>query len=142
MSSFSVSVHPTDPAVPLGLEVWLDNTCVFDCAHVDRVRQITHEFAEDEGNHTIGLVLKNKLPEHTHIDSSGKITQDALLKFDSFMLEDFDCTQVLLDSAQYTHNFNGTGNDVTETFTGVAGCNGKVTLEFSTPVYLWLLESM
>ena len=44
--------------------------------------------------------------------------------------------------ANYTHNFNGTGPYVVEPFSNSMGCNGTVSLKFTTPVYLWLLEHM
>jgi hypothetical protein len=42
----------------------------------------------------------------------------------------------------YTHNFNDTQPEIQDTFHGIAGCNGTISLQFNTPVYLWLLENM
>jgi len=44
--------------------------------------------------------------------------------------------------AQYQHDFNGTGNPTIDKFYGEMGCNGTVSLKFTTPIYLWLLENM
>jgi hypothetical protein len=47
-----------------------------------------------------------------------------------------------IDQLVYEHNANGTGPLVQDKFYGEMGCNGTVTLEFSSPTYLWLLEQM
>jgi hypothetical protein len=44
--------------------------------------------------------------------------------------------------AKYQHDFNGTGKLTTQNFYGELGCNGTVSLKFSTPIYIWLLENM
>jgi len=49
---------------------------------------------------------------------------------------------VFIDHATYTHNFNGTQAETTDKFYGEMGCNGTVSLRFTTPIYLWLLETM
>jgi hypothetical protein len=53
-----------------------------------------------------------------------------------------DVNQLFLDKCVYTHNFNGTRPEITDTFFGIAGCNGTISFSFSTPIYLWLLENM
>jgi hypothetical protein len=42
----------------------------------------------------------------------------------------------------YYHDFNGAELLAEHNFFGVMGCNGYVSLKFSTPIYLWLLENM
>ena len=37
---------------------------------------------------------------------------------------------------------NGTQESVDDDFFGTMGCNGTVRLKFSSPVYLWLLETV
>jgi hypothetical protein len=49
---------------------------------------------------------------------------------------------MITQQATYTHNFNGAGAETQEKFYGEIGCNGIVSLKFSTPIYLWLLEHM
>jgi hypothetical protein len=49
---------------------------------------------------------------------------------------------VLLNKAVYTHDFNGSQPPVDDKFFGDLGCNGTVSLKFTAPTYLWLLENM
>ena len=51
-------------------------------------------------------------------------------------------TNMFVEQAVYTHDFNGTSKATENKFYGELGCNGTVSLKFSTPMYLWLLEHM
>ena len=53
-----------------------------------------------------------------------------------------DIKITFLDKTVYSHDFNGTQSMVNDSFHGRAGCNGTMSLKFSTPMYLWLLENM
>ena len=139
---FSCVVAPSDTAVPLGCEIWIDNTCVFDQEQVSKKVDVDHEFSDDDGEHVLRITLKNKLPEHTRVDDQNNIVSDALLSVTEISFDEIDCTQIVQDLAIYRHNFNGTGLDIEDQFFGDLGCNGVVELKFTTPVYLWLLESM
>jgi hypothetical protein len=47
------------------------------------------------------------------------------------------------EQAEYHHDCNGTAQQVIlDKFYREMGCNGTVSLKFTTPVYLWLLENM
>jgi hypothetical protein len=83
-----------------------------------------------------------KLPEHTKVDEQGNIVQDAVLKIDGVKFDDIEIDQLLSEQAVYQHDFNGNGPQVQEKFYGAMGCCGRVTLQFESPVYLWLLENL
>ena len=139
---FSCTVAPDNGTVPLGCEIWIDDTCVFDQAHVAQPTDVAHEFSDDDGEHTLRIKLKNKLPEHTQVDDQGNILSDALLTVSDISFDAIDCTQIVQDHAVYRHDFNGTGTEIQDQFFGDMGCNGTAELKFTTPVYLWLLENM
>ena len=141
-TKFSVTITPSDPAVPLGMEVWLDGDKIFDQAHVSQAETFNHDLNDQDGDHELQFVLKNKLRKHTQLDADKNIIKDARIKIDNIMFEEIDVKQIVIDQAEYRHNFNGHGVDTTEKFYGEMGCNGTVTLKFSTPIYLWLLEKM
>jgi hypothetical protein len=140
--SLSVDIESTNPLIPLGVEAWLDNEKLYDSNWVKEPVSIEHTVSDSEANHELRLVLKNKLPNHTKIDEHGNIIEDALLMFKNFKLDGIELGQIVYQNATYTHNFNGNGELVTEKFLEQVGCNGTVTLKFTTPVYLWLLENM
>lgn len=141
-AKFGFSITPSDPAVPLGLEVWLDGDKIFDRAHVSQSETFEHDLSDQDGEHELQFVLKNKLRQHTQLDADKNIIKDAKIQIDNIMFEEIDIKQIVITQAEYRHNFNGHGADTTEKFYGEMGCNGTVTLKFSTPVYLWLLEKM
>ena len=142
-STFSCDIGTTDPTVPLGIEIWFDDQCFFDQVHVQESHTIKYEFNDDDdAEHTLRFVLKNKLSTHTIIDSDEKIISDAVLTINNISFEDIACQYLTTKLAEYQHNFNGTGAETQQKFYGSMGCNGTVTLKFSTPIYIWLLENL
>jgi hypothetical protein len=65
-----------------------------------------------------------------------------MLTISNISIDDIDIDQLLIEKAEYTHDFNGSQDTITDKFYGDMGCNGTVTFEFTTPFYLWLLENM
>ena len=138
--SFCCSITPTNAAVPLGLEIWLDNQQLFDQAHVQENYKFGTDFSDDDGEHELRFVLKNKLSEHTQIDVNNNIVNDARIVISGIEFAGIALNQLVPDLAEYQHNFNGTGELSNHKFYGELGCNGTVSLKFTTPIYLWLLE--
>jgi hypothetical protein len=140
MVDFSCKIKSSNPGVKLAVEIWLDNNLL---QTIDWVQdnQINQSIDPSDGPHQLRWVLKNKLPDHTSV-VDGKIVNDVLISITDFVIEDIACDQVLHKLARYQHDFNGTGPVTQEGFWGTMGCNGSVVLEFSSPIYLWLLEHM
>jgi hypothetical protein len=137
------NIVPSNPSAPIGAEVWIDQQCVLDQAQCTEPYTVDHEFDDTvEQSHVVKIVIKNKTAEHTHIDTNGTIVSDSTLEIKNFSIDEIDIDQVVREQATYCHDFNGTGAKTTDPFYNTVGCNGTVTLEFSTPVYLWLLEKM
>jgi len=141
-ASFCCSVDTTAPDVPLGLEIWIDNQKLFDQAHVQGSHQVSTDFSDDDGEHELRFVLKNKLSEHTQLDANNTIVSDARITVTGIEFEGIALNQLVPDLAEYQHDFNGSGELSTHKFYGELGCNGTVSLRFTTPIYLWLLEHM
>jgi hypothetical protein len=143
-STFSFVLTPTDPAAELGFEAWINDRCVFDSDCVSSSVTVTVNLPSDsvETEHTLKLVLKNKLSEHTQISESGEIVNDACLTVSNLSFDGIELGQMVNDLAMYQHDFNGTQPTIQEQFFGTMGCNGTVKLKFTTPVYLWILENM
>ena len=143
-SKFSFELIPTNPAAELGFEAWINNQCVFNTDHVTESMVVTGILPDDnvETDHTLKIVLKNKLLEHTTISESGEILHDACLEITGLTFDDIELGQIVNELAVYEHNFNGNADQIKDKFFGTMGCNGTVTIKFSTPIYLWLLENM
>lgn len=139
---FNCVVSSTDFSVPLGLEIWLDEHKFFDQSHIDQRCQVEHEISDDDGDHELRFVLKHKQSDHTKVDADDNIVKDATITVSDIEFDGIDCQYLTTTLAQYQHDFNGTGEPTSQRFYGELGCNGTVSLKFSTPIYLWLLENM
>ena len=126
----------------LGIELWLDKNKFFDNTVSPGQHHIIHEFNSDDGEHCLKIKLKNKTNEHTKIDDSGVITSDALINISNIQLDEIQIDQLMYRIAEYVHDGNGSKTVAVHKFYGDLGCNGHVQLDFSAPIYLWLLENM
>ena len=140
--SISCQIGTTDASAALGLEVWVDDQRFFDTNHVQTTEKITIELAEDEADHELRFVMKNKTSSHTQVNESGDIVADAVLTISALSFDEIPLGHMLVEQAVYTHDFNGSGPSTQDKFYGEMGCNGTVSLKFSSPIYLWLLEHM
>jgi hypothetical protein len=140
--TFSCSIAPTNAAAALGMEIWIDDQKLFDQDHVQEHHRISTDLSDDDGEHELRLVLKNKLSEHTQVDDNNTIVSDARISVSDIEFDGIALNQLVTDLAEYQHNFNGTGEPIIDKFYGELGCNGTVSLKFTTPIYLWLLEHM
>jgi hypothetical protein len=138
----SFDVETSDAECPLGIQVWLDDALLLDNTHVKEKIAFTHDISDDDGKHRLCIVVSGKTPDHTKVDEAGNIVKDAIFQISAVNIDGIDVNQLFLDKCVYVHNFNGTQPEIKDTFHGVAGCNGTITFEFSTPIYLWLLENM
>ena len=141
-AQISFELSTSDASVPLAFEAWINDQCVFKTDHVTETQTISFEVPDDDAEHSLRLVMSGKTHEHTRVDDAGNITQDARLSIANVQFDEIELGQVFVDRAVYTHNFNGSGESVDDKFFGEMGCNGTVELKFSSPIYIWLLESM
>ena len=132
----------TDASATLGFEAWLDNHKFFDTDHVQARQQIFIEISDDDANHELRFVMKNKTSDHTKVDSDGNIVADARLTITDLSFDEISLGHMVTEQAVYTHDFNGTSAIIQDQFYHELGCNGTVSLKFNTPIYLWLLEHM
>ena len=86
--------------------------------------------------------MTGKTGADTKIDDQGNIVNDACLTVTNVTFEEIELNQLFADNAVYTHDFNGSQAETQGKLYGTMGCNGTVSLEFTTPIYLWLLEKM
>ena len=139
---FNCVISSTNITVPVGMEIWLDDQKLFDQDHIDQDYKIEHDIGDDDGDHELRFVLKHKQSDHTQVDVDGNIVGDATVMVSGIRFDDIDCQYLTVKLAEYQHDFNGTGNPTIDKFYGEMGCNGTVSLKFTTPIYLWLLENM
>ncbi len=142
MANISGFITSTNTAAELGAEVWLDQTCVLNCEHVDSPQNFVCTVDDQDAEHELRIVMKHKRAEHTKINQQGGIDEDACLTVSDLRVDDIDLPLLVFCDHIYTHDFNGTRPLSSHRFYGVMGCNGEVVLKFTTPIELWLLEKL
>ena len=141
--SISCTLDTTNPEAALGFEAWVDDQKFFDTEHVQARQPVVMEIADDDCEHELRFVLKNKTADHTQIDEAGNIIADARLIVTDLAFDEIKLGHMVTEQAVYTHNQNTQfQSTVEDKFYSEMGCNGTVSLKFSTPIYLWLLEHM
>jgi hypothetical protein len=139
---FGCTITSNQPSVPLGMEIWLDDLKFFDQNHIDQDYIVEHEISDDDSDHRLRFVLKNKQSGHTLVDADGNILSDTVLSITDMKFDGINCDYLISTLAKYDHDYNGSQDPVVDKFYGEMGCNGTVSLKFSTPIYIWLLENM
>jgi hypothetical protein len=144
MNTYQITckIGSTNSSANLGLEIWLDEQLMYNIDHVSDEIPVNFEVNDDEAEHELKFVMKNKNSSHTTVDESGNIVSDARLIVSNLAFDEIELKQIFIDKATYTHDFNGTQDKTTEKFYGEMGCNGTVSLRYANPIYLWLLEHM
>jgi hypothetical protein len=137
------TLNTTNPEAELGFEAWIDDEKFVDINHVEHEHQIKIDLLDDDGKYELRLVLKGKTQAHTQIDESGNIVSDAILSISNMTFDEIKLGHMITEQSVYTHSLNTHfETKMEEKFYGEMGCNGTVSLKFTTPVYLWLLENM
>jgi hypothetical protein len=138
----SFTLNTTSPESKLGFEAWIDDRKFVDLEHVQEAQVISMEITEDDAEHELRFILKNKTNQHTRVDENNNIVSDATLSITDLTFDEIQLGHTVTELAEYKHNFNNNGDTVEDKFYGSLGCNGTVSLKFATPMYLWLLEHM
>ena len=140
-SKLSFFVQSTGP--DLYLTVRLDDKIIYNKSPEEDLEKITWSFNDtDESEHLLCFEMSGKCAEHTKISESGEILQDRLIKITDVAFDDIILGQMFNELAEYHHDFNGYGDPTVGKFYGEMGCNGRVELKFTTPIYIWILENM
>lgn len=141
--TITFNLATTDATAELGFEAWINERKFLDVDHVKETQSVTVELEDkDDAEHELRLVLKNKTTAHTQVDEHGNILADARLLITDVAFDEIQLRNMFSEQAVYTHDFNGTGETTQAKCYGELGCNGAVSLKFTTPMYLWLLEHM
>ena len=127
----------------LRLIVRLDDSVIYEACPVAESAAVAYEFDDaEERDHVLSFEMQGKLPEHTKVTEAGEILEDRSITITNIAFDDIQLGHMVTEVAQYYHDTNGTTGSVIDPFYGTMGCNGRVEMRFSTPIYLWLLENM
>jgi len=146
MTSIPLSfvLQTNDPAAGLGFELRIDGETVIDIT-VDQAQQKHYvEFADSAvtQRRCVEFILKNKTADHTQQDEHGNFVKDAVITVSDIEFDGIVCDDLVHQLMTYTHDFNGSAATVQQSWYGTMGCNGTARLDFSTPLFVWLLDNM
>jgi hypothetical protein len=141
-SSSEFSFQYCATGLGLNLSVMFDGNKIYHQPVLLDFQTFSYSFEDDGLDHSFEIHLLGKTPEHTVINDYGDIVSDVLLKIKDVQIDGTELEHIFTNKSTYTHDFNGTGSVTVEKFYGTMGCNGVLKLNFSTPIYLWLLENM
>ena len=96
----------------------------------------------DPGDQLLGFTLKNKTPQHTILNDQGEIVKDSSIGIENFVIDHVALEHTFYEQCRYNHDFNGSQESIDDDFFGIIGCNGTVSLKFTSPVYRWLVDTM
>jgi hypothetical protein len=105
-----------------------------------------------EGENSLIIEFNNKAVHDTVMDSNGTIIQDLLLNIDSVEIDEIDTGSLLWTASKYQPNYPEmykiktaqSGQELSESITNCVnlGWNGRWSLSFTSPYYIWLLENL
>jgi len=140
--NFSCTVNTNIPSNPINLQILLDDVVMFN-KRITEEEKVSFDFDEDESEHVLKFLISDKNEAHIMRDDDGNVLDSTEISITDISFDDLDITNVIMVSPlTYKHNYNGNGEETVDKFYNIAGCNGEITLSFTTPIYLWLLENM
>ena len=125
---------------PPHLRIHYDNRILADFPVTNETTIEKDLLVEDDSRYKLNFTLYNKSKYDTIVEN-GSIVNDTLLKIKDIELDDVSITSMLSidqENFYYIHD----GSDEKHTFYDTMGVNGTSTVEFSTPFYQWLLETL
>lgn len=136
---FLITLDSDYQTVPPRARVTIGDKVIFDNQVSSENFIINHAEFENEGTHQLTIELLDKKPEHTEVDDQGNIIKDSVLKIKKVSIEDIEIqNNFSLDQEKFYYEHSGERHQLYDTL----GVNGKAVINFSTPFYIWLLETI
>lgn len=122
--------------------IYINDSCMFDDA-VAAEQPIDLSVELPEGKHKLIVELYNKDKYQTVLQDD-KIVKDQLLNIDSVSFDDIDIGYLSHKLSKYYPDQNYYSNSAPLLVNNCVnlGYNGRWELEFTTPIYIWLLENI
>lgn len=142
METVKISLKARSNGNGLKLIFWFDQTMIGSVDLTEQTQEFTYEFSDEPKDHRFEIELQGKNSQHTVIDEQGQIIKDTVVEISDFSFDGVLLGHTFYEKTQYHHDHNGTTDPIQDNFYGTMGCNGRVTLDFSSPTFIWLLENM
>ena len=114
--TISCILNTTNPGAILGFEAWINDRKFVDIDHVQSEQAISIEIDDEDAEHELKFILKNKTAKHTQIDENNNIVSDATLTIKDLAFDDIKLNYMVTKLAVYTHDFNGTQTEIQDKF--------------------------
>jgi len=139
MVKFLLELTGTSDCSDITAEVWLDQRHIV--SYTCSTKSTTQIFFLDDApaNHQLQIRMQGKLPSHSVVASDGSMLADASILVSRIEFEDIDMMPIFCQGhCCYFHNHNDPNRAIElDEFYGYIGCNGTVSIDFATPIYLW-----
>jgi hypothetical protein len=139
----TLELEATAAAPEITVDILLNETLLYQSALNQTLISITHNFDDTVEcvEQKIQIRFAGKSNHHTKCDDDGNIISDVALIVKNFEIEHIKVVDIFcLGKKCYQHNFNGTAEEFVDEFYGYIGCNGVITFDFYSPIYLWIGE--
>lgn len=137
MTIASISLQAqSNVASGLTLDFKFDDVHVTSMTLTDKIQSFHHEFSDLPAVHKFEIVVSGKLPEWTKVDEQGNIIEDVFAEIFDVKISQIPLGQVFYGQSTYFYH------DRLGQFYRQLGCNGVVTFNFYSPVYVWLMENL
>jgi hypothetical protein len=125
------------PYKELKVQIELDGNVILNTV-LDKAVEFTYQFEDSEDNtpHCVAILLSGLVESHCkHLIGIGEVSP--MMRVNKFCIESLPMQNVLEDQGHCEYQ----GSKDTQVPGAFMGQNGKMSLEFSTPIYAWLLAT-
>lgn len=122
---------------PLDLVIKIDDRTLHMDVSGAKSTTIDKKISVEPGDHLLTLSVSNKNNRSTVVDEHNNILADSYVKIKKLLIDEIDFGRIMLSESKHVDN----NNNITISPGGVY-TNGTWSLNFTTPVYIWLLEKL
>tara|TARA_Y100000114_G_scaffold34531_1_gene30020 strand:- start:2428 stop:2868 length:441 start_codon:yes stop_codon:yes gene_type:complete len=122
---------------PLDLVIKIDDRTLHMDVSGAKSTTIDKKISVEPGDHLLTLSVSNKNNRSTVVDEHNNILADSYVKIKKLFIDEIDFGRIMLSESKHVDN----NNNITISPGGVY-TNGTWSLNFTTPVYIWLLEKL
>ena len=122
---------------PLDLIIKIDDRILHMDVSGAKSTTIDKKISVEPGDHLLTLSVSNKNNRSTVVDEHNNILADSYVKIKKLLIDEIDFGRIMFSESKHVDN----NNNITISPGGVY-TNGTWSLNFTTPVYIWLLEKL
>jgi hypothetical protein len=136
---FSITLGSDYQTVPPRARVTIADKKIFEGPVSADILIIDPAELDNDSDFQLRIELIDKIPEHTVLDEQGNIVKDSVLTIKKIIIEDIEIQSNLsLDQEKFYYEHSGGKHQLYDSL----GVNGTAVINFSTPFYIWLLETI